>query len=166
MYTLIAGVVSGLVIFLIITLFYYEYTITDFIVMGIAGIFIGAAIGFFFGAIYSTAPQNLTTYVKTVNIVNIQDGKSVDANFFLGIGTINSKLKYTYYYKIGNQYKLNQVGIKNAYIEYTDSVPRLDIYYHKCNSNWAITLNKPIPYRYIFYIPKKSIKTDYNLDAK
>jgi hypothetical protein len=129
----------------------------------------------FFGLIASALCSGLIpdyTYkvAKTETLACLQDGNSTSGSFFLGCGTINGTMKYTYYAKDEDGYVLRQeVADEDVKIKYTNDVPHIDKLYPRLKNRSLIAKLTFFPLasvKTIFYIPQGSIKQDYTLDAK
>ena len=85
---------------------------------------------------------------------------------FLGSGQINNTWKYTYYKKVDNDgFCLASIDTKDAIIKYDSNSPRIEWFTYEIKEikgiNWfAGIVNQS---KFIIYIPKGSIKNNYNL---
>ncbi len=103
---------------------------------------------------------------------------NINGNFFLGSGSINSSPEYYYYYFVDSAkttVKMDEMSATSneqpVYIIESDSTtPRVEIYRNVFNSNTNFFLKNSRHYReigkYIIYVPKNSILTNFNLDLK
>ena len=118
--------------------------------------------------------QMLNRQLKNIDdkftIVCLQDNSSVSGKFFLGSGNVNGSMKYTFYYNYNNGYKLCQLNTDKTTINYSDSAAIMVQHTNtmvnpkKAFVNYfAIDLED---YTYDIYVPKGTIKTNYNLDAQ
>ena len=131
--------------------------------------FVGAVLGFLLGLLIAWAlPAKLETKVYTQNLECLQDNNSVNGGFFLGTGSVEGKMKYVYYYKDADSlYHMKQIDYANASIKYSDETPKIETYKEEATKDfinyfaWDYTEDK-----YIIYIPKGSIKQNFNLDAQ
>lgn len=138
------------------------------IVTFICGCVPGAIVG---GLLALALPANYKTDNWCDNLESIQDNNAISGKFFLGSGLINSRMGYVYYVKEdSNTYRMWQTDYDGATIRYSNEHPKICITYrHFDNSFWnyfAIDLPHNEIWKCIFYIPKGSIKQDFNLDAK
>jgi len=101
-------------------------------------------------------------------IVFLQDNTVTQGSFFLGCGNINSSMKYIFYYKRDESYKMFMVDYYGVEIVITDKksyvkqirTVKTDAIINK----FAFGL---LPEnRYIFYVPEGTIKQNYNLDTR
>tara|TARA_R110000782_G_C14630275_1_gene394341 strand:+ start:43 stop:546 length:504 start_codon:yes stop_codon:yes gene_type:complete len=134
--------------------------------------FFGLMFGCFIGFITAIALPTEVLKEDSPNIkelVSLQDGSSVSGNFFLGCGSINGSMKYTYYYEVEKDlFKMGRTDYDRVLIKY-DSIPRLETFRYVQTDYWlnwfSIDLGQIKP-QYIFHVPKGTIKNDYNLDAQ
>lgn len=120
---------------------------------------------------YIVTNDNNTVYVKTseTQIIALQDNSSVSGSFFLGSGSIKGVMKYTYLTNTEDGIKMNQVNSESSYIlEENASNPRIIVstpeFTNKSLWWWATS-----PWRGVktqIYIPKGSVKTNYNVDLE
>lgn len=169
MYTLIITTVLGFIIGLIAHSFfenYWEYY-TRF-GRGLLFACIGLIVGIFLSVcVIEPVYKNRT---KVVLLSNLQDNSTTSGSYCLGSGYFNGTFKYAFYYKAENNTdKLGLLDYQNCSIKQTDdTIPKLYIYITeedttKLKNKFVFTITK---YKYIFVIPKGSIKTDYKLDAQ
>jgi hypothetical protein len=89
---------------------------------------------------------------------NARFSHTVSGSVFLIQTRTDSTLKYSYmYYEDGRGYAFNEVNANCCYINYTDDVPRLEIYEPVYTSKFITVLfGYPIftSYDYVFYLPK------------
>ena len=140
---------------------------------GMMGIIIGAFVSVILMLIVAGLLESINSDFskpvinKTEQLVTLQDNSS-SGDFFLGSGSLNGKLYYTYYYKIndnefaGGMLPYDEVSVK--YIK-DNSEPRIEYYNYEMIGNakyWAVSLKGDV----VIFIPDGSIKNAYNLDAK
>lgn len=125
----------------------------------------------FFGALI--IPSKMIEKESTYTIMNIADGSSVSGNFFIGCGTIDGKMKYTFYYaQDSNTFAMHQVDYRDAVIKYSDSTqtPHVVVYTTVDDTNYFWNkFSYDTDYgdkRYVFFVPKGSIRSNYTLDAQ
>lgn len=162
-------------------------TIVIFVVIGIiVGIYMGVEVGDFgigiissllfaiFGGLLGflvaiSLPCKMETVKTTLQLESLQDNGSVEGSFFLGSGQIGGTMKYVFYYKYGEYYKLSQADYKYVSIKYSDEKPKAEVFIQKevrgaFINNFAIDfIEEPT---YIIYVPKGSIKQGFTLDAQ
>lgn len=89
---------------------------------------------------------------------NARFSHTVSGSVFLIQTRTDTTLKYSYmYYEDGRGYAFNEVNAKSCYINYTDEVPRLDIYHpHFTNGfvEWLLGCPAFTNYDYVFYLPQ------------
>lgn len=132
-------------------------------------LFFGVWIGLFLGLITSfSLPTDTKPVVTTYQIECLQDNNNVSGSFFIGCGSVNSRMKYTYYYDCGDStYVLEQIDVDRATIKYTNDKPHIDKIKMVQTDNWInLFSNHCSLSKYIIYVPKGSIMNNYNLDAK
>ena len=133
------------------------------------GILYGLFLGLIFGLITSFfLPNDTKPVVTTYQIECLQDNSNVSGSFFIGCGSVNNRMKYTYYYDCGDStYVLEQIDVDDVKIKYTNEKPYVDKIKYKQTDNWinlfSFELRNPT---YIIYVPKGSIMNNYNLDTK
>lgn len=140
----------------------------DYYVEG--NIFPGLLIGFIFGIIVPIILPTESILVKTSSnkIECLQDNNNVSGSFFVGCGSVNNSMKYTYYYDCGDStFVMAQLDVENVKIKYTNERPYVEKFEYKKTDKWinsfSFELRRP---KYIIHIPKGSIMNNYNLDAK
>lgn len=94
----------------------------------------------------------------------INDNSSVSGSFFLGSGSVNGRMVFSYYQKSGDSYQLLQQDADRSLVKYTDGIPTVE-YLKDCSSIPSLESICSSP-RFIFYVPRGSIQSNYNLDAK
>lgn len=126
-----------------------------------------------FAAVISIAvafalPIKTEEVVDEFEIVSLQDNSSTEGSFFLGCGSINGSMKYVFYYKSDESYKMFMVDYYMAEIVLTDKKS-----YNKQirTVKTDALINKfafgSLPEnRYVFYVPSGTIKQSYSLDAR
>lgn len=105
---------------------------------------------------------------RTIKICSINDRFDSSGQFFLGCGSFENKPYYFFYKKENGGIKLDKISTENAIIIQQDSVtPRIEIYakefVDKKNINWGIPSGDKT---YKIYVPKNSVKEDFNFDLK
>jgi hypothetical protein len=121
-------------------------------------------IGFIIGIwIDGTIVQKTTRY----EILSLQDVSQVKGRFFLGSGTINGQMVYTFYYKSGQDIVGQQLNWGEVTLRETTDKPHFDIITYKQGDTPkdAFAIDHIPSDQYIIYIPKGTIKQDFVLDA-
>lgn len=138
--------------------------------IGIILSLIRALLGGLFGFLVAISlPCKMETVKTTLQLESLQDNGSVEGSFFLGSGQIDGTMKYVFYYKYGEYYKLGQADYKYVSVKYSNENPKVEIFTRKevdgaFINNFAVDLGKePM---YIIYVPKGSIKQGFTLDAQ
>lgn len=167
MITFIIGLVIGAVIGILLFINSLDDFISYIICIGftISISLLGGLIGILIA--FALPAETEMTCVETSQIVNLQDNNSVEGNFFLGTGYIEGEMKYVFYYQIDStSFKMKQVSFYNAIIKYSD-IPKVEKYINKPTDSKInlFALDNEIN-NYIIYVPKGSIKNNYELDAK
>jgi len=139
------------------------------------GCFIGSIVGLIFALIVGVFVKDVhpewieTSVVKTINIMNIQDNSTTSGTFFLGCGSINGIMYYSYYEVVGdNEFKLCKLDVDVANIRYISEgeKPRIEQISRELSrdsTNWGTWLGNP---QYNIYVPNGSIHNNFNLDAQ
>lgn len=184
MYTILISGILGFIIVLIISCYNSikekEYDIT-WILGYIMGAFIGLLLGFMISLFLSV---KLETNKYTYYLETLQDNNDISGSFFLGCGSVDGTMKYTYYYKVdSNSYKMNELynNSNNITIKYINNIddnnkPRIEYYRQEKikpnkildinNFSLNININRDPDY-YVIYVPKGTIKNNtYKLDGK
>lgn len=167
MLTIIIGLFIALVASVIYTK-YEEGKYADF-----ENYLLNSIIPLFLAGIISTIvafvlPIDTKEEVDEFEIVSLQDNSSTEGSFFLGCGNINGSMKYVFYYKSGESYKMFMVDYYRAEVVLTDKKSYnkqiRTIKSDKLINKFAFGV---LPEnRYIFYVPSGTIKQNYNLDAR
>lgn len=134
----------------------------------VAGLFIGLIIGFIIGLFIPKETKIIID--KTYYLECLQDGNSINGSFFLGCGSVNGKMVYTYYYQDGDCYKMDQIDYDNVSIKYSEGRPKIEILKEiktdAIKNLFTTRLNCECENSTIIYIPKGLIKQSFNLDAQ
>ena len=136
----------------------------------------GATLGFViiaFVSIYVCENNNLSRrVVSTKYIYSLQDNSLTKGTFFLGGGSINEHLVYSYYEKGNYGYRLGYTYADEVEIIESNSVPRVEksrpIIIRKKpfykNMIWIMT--PPSRDRTTIYVPVGTIIRNFNLDSQ
>lgn len=163
MYTVIIfGIITFIVSFLIMRKSNKEYDTTG-------NPLIFSMMGMIFGLIVAVMiPGETETKIRKIELANLNDRSNTSGSFFLGSGQVEGVMKYTYYYKNGDYYKMGSRDAEGVLIKYTDGPAYIEIREKKLKKGPLI--NKFVIYsqepQIIIHIPEGSIKTYYNLDAQ
>lgn len=158
MITLIICTAIGLIVGIIYQILDDEGLMASIVIGFVIGLIIG------FGIKHETIEVENVVYLETIN-----DNNNINGNFFLGSGNINGVWKYTYYYRDGDAYYLEQINANGVPIKYTDDLPRIEwietVRTDASINKWSI---RPVrkPHNFTIYIPKGSILQNYSLDAR
>lgn len=130
----------------------------------------GAVLGFLIGL---AIPSRMIEEKSTFKLMNLQDGSQVSGHFFLGSGIVEGKMNYAFYYAVDDSTSaMSQIPYDVAKIRYTnDSTTAYIVLYCSVNDkNYFLNhFSVDTDYgdtRFIIYVPKGTIKTNYNLDAQ
>lgn len=151
----------------------WDYGYYDFveIVMNTLGtlfiIFIAAFIGL---AVAFALPMKTETVVDEYKIECLQDNSTTSGRFFLGTGYIEGEMKYVFYYSENGVFKMKQTDYKNTSIKYSDEI-KAERYREKevkafINYFALDDICSESNMRFILYVPKGTIRQNYNLDAQ
>lgn len=110
------------------------------------------------------------TYIedRSVKIMSLQDGTNISGSFFLGCGSIDGEMKFTFYVEEGDKYKLMQLPARLVNIKYSD-YPAVHQYKRRLVKGIFInyfSVIMPSDDNYVITVPKGTIKNDFTLDAK
>lgn len=107
--------------------------------------------------------------VKHIEIVSMQDNSNITGSFFLGCGSVNSEMMYSFYKKVDDGFKFDTIPVDRATIKYTNDKPHIDVISSKLKKDsWGnyFSLNIVQKEKYIIYVPEGTIKMNYTLDAQ
>lgn len=113
-------------------------------------------------------PAETEPRITTYQIEALQDNSSISGQFFLGSGSVNGNMAYTFYYEVNGMYRIEQVNCDRAFIKYTTGEPKVEVHSVKLTDSLInLFAFDCIPQKeYIFYVPKGTIKQGYRLDAQ
>ena len=163
MVTLAICLIAGIVIALVKE-WYWIDGIGDFIMESILGGLIGGLIGVI---LMLALPMKTEINTYTYKIETFQDNNSVSGSFFLGSGSIDGKMKYVFYYEVNGGFKMAQIDYDDAIIKYSDNVKAIRYKEEPTDAfiNWfAVDIYMSDTYE--IFVPKGTIKSNYNLDAQ
>ena len=108
-----------------------------------------------------------TNHYERVDIVSLQDGSSIEGGFFLGTGYIDGSMKYSFYEKSGEGFKLTQVDSKDTIVYQSKEKPYA-MRESGCDGNWQWIA--PCLYDSDIvteiHVPAGSIKENFVLDTE
>ena len=146
---------------------YYTILVATFILFSLVGSLIPLGLSKLYCNNANLEYKHSYNYLE---IANLQDNSNMDGNFFLGTGSIDEKMYYSYYYLDNNGfYKYDKIETDDAKIKITDGPARKVTKYSKpINFNWLESaLFLPMKKKSIYFeVPKGTIKSNYILDAK
>jgi len=149
---------------------FYIFTDEDRILTSSIGGALGAMVGLMLAMALLEIVEAEYKVMESYNIVSLQDNNGIHGSFFLGIGSINDKMRYTFYYeKEEGLYKMRQLNPSQVSIKYTDKNPRVEELGRvpiKSFMKKFTLVNCKVCRKYIIYVPRGSIKNNYNLDAQ
>ena len=130
----------------------------------------GAVLGFIIGL---AIPSKMIEEKSTFKLMNLQDGSQVSGHFFLGSGIVEGKMNYAFYYAVDDSTSaMSQIPYDVAKIRYTNdsTIAYLEQYKTVDDKNYFLNhFSVDTDYgdtRFIIYVPKGTIKTNYNLYAQ
>lgn len=136
------------------------------------GFLAGLACYIFFGGIIGMAIPS-SAYVESSNpIYGIEDKFNTSGSFFLGCGGFGEQLKYYYIEETDKGLKTTSGGGEDFYLKIIedDSEPRIENYeYAFKNRSWNLVAHIGFNDYYgysVLFVPKDTIKVDYNIDLK
>lgn len=144
---------------------------------------LGAFVGAFFGAVMGFMVAMMAglifysghvTVERTVRLESLQDGSSVRGSFFLGSGVIDEVSVFTWYEQPQpGSYRQARADADSSTVHYTDGAPRYIVHIEQIEGGsfwgtWGFRGDSgdEVNRTYDFYVPKGSVKSQYELDAK
>ena len=105
---------------------------------------------------------------ERVSIACLSDNVKQNGSFFLGCGQINGTFQYVYYKETKVGYTLETCRAKYASIVYTSGKPYVEYVYRSLpkDSFWKEYVSTKELRFVVIHVPKGSIKSNYELDAK
>ena len=166
MYTVIIAAIMGMGVAISYTRNDWMTDFIDYVFSALVGILLGGAIGL---AVAMALPMD--TYQKRYSVMleSLQDNNNVSCNFFLGCGQIEGKMKYVYYYKSGEFYRMAQVDYNLVDIRYSTASPKVNIIEKFPTESFINKFAFDIDCNsktYIIDVPKGTIQNNYVLDAQ
>ena len=165
MYTIILCAIIGIWVGLYTTKDDCSTSALDYV----ANSFFAGSLGLVIGVVMAySLPSETTTKITVYELHSLNDNQSVSGSFFLGYGLVDNEIRFTYYYKSGDYYRLGNIKGKDANIIYKIGVPRIEFYEEVLTDDFmnrfTIHISKPY-YWIVIYVPHGSIKNDFNLDG-
>lgn len=167
---ILAGLIIG---FVVVGIYIYREfrNVADAIFTGILGGLFGAFIGFCVASLYSL--DSVDARSEPQYLVNLKDGSSITGDFFIGIGHVDEEMKYSFYVETeDNIFELKTIEADEAKISYIKEGERPYLTTHcddysALNPKLRLWSDRDCFFNdIIFYVPKGSIKSDYELDAE
>lgn len=161
MYTVIVFLVLGLIIGIRHTLKEkkkYGVDLEDWafflLISGMTGVVVGIITALSFSA-------TETIKREVFSIECIQDGSSVNGDFFLRCGSIDGEMSYTMYVKEGFGFKLIDLDADRCTIMYSDEPPKMIKEIYTNSTRWALDLPKQSTFT--IYVPKRVDKNKLHI---
>lgn len=142
-------------------LFFLVLTCVYFLLWGFCAILIGSGIGLAF--------DQTNQLQETYQLASFRDAIGIHGSFFIGSGSVDSKLKYYFYKKLPDAgYQADSVDATNAII-YQDETkqPYIDVYALQFTNKLEILFAVPGGiwyYSYKIHVPPNSIVQNYKLN--
>lgn len=170
MLLILLGVIAGIIIGIYNTYGSYYDCFMDYFMDYFMNIFIGTAFGAGISLFIAIAiPMETYKNEYSLDIESLQDNNSVSGNFFLGCGQIEGKMKYVFYYRENDLYRMMQLDYNLVQIKYSDSSAKVNVT-ENCPTEAFInkfSVDMDLYHKtYIIEVPKGTIKNNYNLDSK
>ena len=163
MVTLIIGIIIGAGIAVKIE-WNWIRGIGDFLTEVLLGGIIGLILSLF---VMLALPMDTEIKTYTYNIEALQDNSSISGSFFLGSGSIDGSMKYVFYYEDDGGFKMKQIDYDKAIIKYSSEIKVIK-YKEEPTDNIINIFAVDICFseKYEIFVPKGTIKNNYNLDAR
>ena len=140
--------------------------------MMVLGFIVSGGTGGILGSVFGMlVPVKTHPIVSTYYLSALQDNYSQSGKTFLGSGYINGKIKYTLYCNTDNGYIIKQISADNTLIKYSTDKPKLEVITFVLtddiiNSFSFRTIAISPDVKNIIYVPKGTIKENFNLNAQ
>ena len=165
MYLIIIAVLIGIIIG-VYNAYDDGYDWLEYLMYPFLGVVVGGVIGL---AVAIALPMDTYQRHYTLTLEGLQDNNNISGNFFLGCGQIEGKMKYVFYYKSGEFYRMAQVDYELVNIKYSTASPKVNVSEkyptESFINNFAIDTDC-YNQTYIMEVPKGTIKNNYTLDAQ
>lgn len=170
MWTVIILASIGFIVFFYREVKYWgSFTFSDldmYFLQGAVGLFFGALLGF---VIAILLPCDSYVKKETLYLESLQDGSGVKGRFFLGSGQFNSEMKYVFYYKSADGFRMAQIPSEDVAVKYSAKSPSVKVYSRELTNAyinyWAIDFDLT-DLNYVIEIPEGSINNSFTLDAQ
>lgn len=107
--------------------------------------------------------------VKDQKVIALQDGRSTSGEFFLGTGSVDSKIKYTYMTVEENEMEMKQIDYDDAVLIYSPH-PKVEVYKAHYKNKIVKFFFGDQPFlsntKYKIYVPEGTVKESYNVDLE
>lgn len=116
-------------------------------------------------------PANTYQSKESFTLITMKDGSNSSGSFFLGTGSVDGVMKHTFYYQEKNgDIKLKQIDASDAIIRY-GKWNKAILHYEEtlATDSWINYISYDFNIgddKYLFEVPKGTIKTDFVLDAE
>ena len=147
-----------------------EDILGSIILGGLKSIIVTILLGAICFSIISVEADIQTVPSSNTQLYALQDSNSVQGTFFMGCGSIDGSMKYTYLIKDGDAFQLKTINTNGVNIKETDSEPHIVFYknvYKNPKVAWWVgdvpIIDNPNPE---IYIPKGTIEYGFNIDLK
>jgi len=149
----------------------FDWSLGEFVLLFFVILFSGMIGVLLSLGVAALIPGTYETTSETYKLEALQDNNGgASGSFFLGSGTIDSKMKYVFYYESDkNKYKMGQVDYEDATVTYVDEYVEPNVIKYADELTDAFINNFTVNFRSPWYdinIPKGSIKSGYMLDAQ
>jgi len=146
-------------------IFYRDWD-NDWVAKWVKWNFFGVIIALIFVAVIGDKIEHdYKTYKSVQYIETLSDNSEISGSFFLGSGTIKDEWTYSFYIKKGNAFYIKSIKAKNIPIIYSDDRPRVVTITIKDETDSPWIFNNIEKKSTTIYVPRGSIKTNFNLDA-
>jgi ABC-type proline/glycine betaine transport system permease subunit len=168
MITIIIGIILGIILGIYYT--YKECEYKDFIFYFLNSLISVVILGFLCYMIAFILPYKTEMKLTAIyQLESFQDNNNIEGSFFLGCGHIDGRMKYVFYYQTDNGYKMGQLSYNKVFIKYSNELPKIESYSEVKTDSFINLFSINVLHferKYIIYIPKGTIKKNFNLDSK
>lgn len=167
MILLIISLIMGVIVAILI----FEHS--EFIEEMIYGVILAIMFYTVFAAPISLSFETETIEKSRTAIYSIKDETSIYGHFYIGAGTIESKVYYYYYIKNDNGYMLSKLDAEQVYIEECEDLENIGYIctYGKqlAKENWFINFGKYSLFienktTTIIKVPKNTMQIEFKID--
>lgn len=140
----------------------------DGLILAVIGAFIGCLVWLLLGSAIGVWLPTENRITSSECITSLHESHIVEGDFYLGSGTINGKKQYIYSVHNKDGYQLETIdNDKNVILGYDDKNPRIEVKTRIfTNDAWLWFAVPPVQTKTTIYIPKGTIKEDFNIDLK